>query len=317
MYDEGGFPAIPADMDAHQRAVLQHNRALLVPEGGESDFYRRSAPPDGIESERNTSSFVTARNTLTDSAPPLASAPPTNSASASVTPPKRKGFLSKISGLFRSLKNRFTSKKAPKPKKYPWMKDRVWNAPRYKANIGRRGGPSGGRQWTDDPNVDMPQSHIQAWDANTSAAFEAMNTRRRGDRVGFAGQRKDLEAKLRERLQDAPGSKRGDANRVSDLMRTMLNESLPSRDARGQRAEEPSGPTIAPGGLLDGIPVANNAGSDDPSFIPPAVRAVFPDFQPEEDLYGKGIYSQEQPSINSDATLSNWAEDQQYMDEQV
>jgi len=316
-YDERGFPAIPDDMAADRRDVLLRNRELLEPGDGASDDFRRTVPPRDVDSESDSQTFVTARNSFTD-----LQAPPPEVPQQAVRPavplnaPTKKGIFSKIGGFFSSLWKRMTggnSASSTRPKKYPWMKDRVWNAPPYRAGVGRAGA-SGAKQWRDDPNLDMPRSHVEAWDQNTGAAHQAMQTRRAGDMQTFATQRAELERTLRAKLSDKPGSKRGDADRVSGLLRTMLNESAPDRTRR-QPAEADNSRPI-PGGAgyeIDGIPTAPRSGFDHPDYIPPAIRAVFPDFDETEGRFGR--YSGPAESIDSDKTLSNWAEDQQFLDE--
>ena len=352
-HDERGFPAIPEGTSEAGRAVLEQNRQLLSVGRGD-DYYRRTVPESGVmdDSENGASfhtardqagsvplppavreaSFVTARGSLAaTSAPSNGQAAMAGFTGGGV----KRGLFGKIADSFRSAWSRLRGGGTPhvsKPKRYPWMKPSAWNAAPYRAGVGRDGGPSGGRVWKPDPTLDMPQSHVDAWEGNTSKAFDLMQLRRRGAKAQYQTGRKELEEDLRSQLPDAPGSKRGDANRVSGLMRTMLNEATPSR---AQNLAAPSGPSLNAGMPLDGIPLSDYPSTDYPEFIPPAVRSVFPHFNPDLSDGGVGMsdymqadihamhpsidhgkYNRRPVSSDSEATLSNWAEDQQYMDDE-
>lgn len=349
-YDERGFPAIPEGTSDASRAVLESNRRLLSVGRGD-DFYRRTvADPEAEEAlvggdsfrtardhdqARETSaaeredSFVTARGSLGEnSAHPMG---PSSSAGQAAGGAKR-GIFSRIARSFTSAWSWLTggrSQRAPKPKKYPWMKPSAWNAAPYRAGVGRNAASSGGRAWTPDATLDMPDSHVNAWEANTDRAFELMKLRHDGAKAPYRKGRRELEAQLRSQLSDAPGSKRGDANRVSGLMRTMLKES----PSHGE--SDPDSPTLNAGTPLDGILLSNKPTADHPGFIPPAVREVFRDFNPNLSDGGAGVSDYRQadiralhPSIDqgrynlgadshdSDARLSDWAGDSQPRDDE-
>jgi hypothetical protein len=213
---------------------------------------------------------------------------------------------------------------------YPWMRGENWNRDQQRG-VGREAdGDREQREWTDDPHLatndalKMSRGSTQIWEANLDEAHKVREQMRNGGGDSFA----KLRAKVHQQVKAQGTQSDRLVQRRNELMRTMLNLS-PSKSS----ADEPPAQPYAKDGRIDGITESLPQPSKDyDGYIPPAVREVFRDFEPEESDGGPGYAGADMlrlfPGIelgayghlagarrtDSDRTLSNY-DPNEYADE--